>query len=128
MNDPTRMNNLARWYLDGIWVSKDENIAFLLYLRSAEMKGSFGINNLASCDRDGIWIAQSEQKAFELYSQSAELNDSSVNSNLACCYEFGIEVVKTHKKFLNYFLDQLKWAILLALTILVVVWICKSYW
>ncbi|GBC21932.1 kinase-like domain-containing protein [Rhizophagus irregularis DAOM 181602=DAOM 197198] len=83
----------------GIGISVDEQKAFDLYQKAANLGNSLGINdlgkfnwniNLGGCYEKGIGTDIDYQKAFELYQKAANLGYSSGINNLGHCYQNGI--------------------------------------
>src|SRR5260363_42480 len=75
-------------YEHGIGVEKDENKAFILYQKSAEMNNSNGMYQVGYCYYLGIGIEIDEQKAFSYYLKSAEGGNSMGIWKTAWCYYY----------------------------------------
>ncbi|GBC21940.2 kinase-like domain-containing protein [Rhizophagus irregularis DAOM 181602=DAOM 197198] len=60
----------------GIGISVDNQKAFELYQKAADLGNSSGINDLGYCYLNGIGTGIDKKKAFELYQKAAELDNS----------------------------------------------------
>ncbi|POG75286.1 uncharacterized protein OCT59_024281 [Rhizophagus irregularis] len=74
----------------GIGISIDEQKAFELYQKAADLGNVLGINDLGYCYKHGIGINIDKKKAFELYQKAAYLGNSFGINNLGHCYKNGI--------------------------------------
>ncbi|GBC10027.1 hypothetical protein RclHR1_00930005 [Rhizophagus clarus] len=100
---PSGINRLGYCYENGIGTDIDEQKAFLLYQKAAELGNSQGISKLGWCYESGFGIYVDEQKAFQLYQVAADLENAFGIINLGNCYENGIGTdTDTQKAFELY--------------------------
>ncbi|GBB84158.1 hypothetical protein RclHR1_01080014 [Rhizophagus clarus] len=88
------MKNLGYCYEKGIGTDINEQKAFELYQKSADLGNSIGIKNLGQCYYEGIGTDTDKQKAFELYQKAANLGNDTAQYNIAIMYEYGNGVKK----------------------------------
>ncbi|PKY61462.1 HCP-like protein, partial [Rhizophagus irregularis] len=81
-----------------IGINVDNQKAFELYQKAADLGNSSGINDLGYCYLNGIGTGNDKKKAFELYQKAAELGNSSGINNLGDCYQYGIGTDINNKK------------------------------
>ncbi|RHZ70485.1 hypothetical protein Glove_271g83 [Diversispora epigaea] len=86
--------------------TKDEEKAFLCYLKSAESGNSDGQYNLRNCYRIGIGTTKDEEKVFRWYLKSAEGGNSNGQYDLGNCYLDEIGPAKDEEKAFQWFLKS----------------------
>uniref|UniRef100_U9UNV8 HCP-like protein n=1 Tax=Rhizophagus irregularis (strain DAOM 181602 / DAOM 197198 / MUCL 43194) TaxID=747089 RepID=U9UNV8_RHIID len=84
------MNNLGFCYEKGIGTNYDEEKAFELYQKAANLGNFDAINNLGWCNYEGIGTDINEEKTFELYQKAANLGNLNGTCNLGWYYCEGI--------------------------------------
>ncbi|POG66361.1 kinase-like domain-containing protein [Rhizophagus irregularis DAOM 181602=DAOM 197198] len=92
----------------GIGISVDNQKAFELYQKAADLGNSSGINDLGYCYLNGIGTGIDKKKAFELYQKAAELGNSSGINNLGDCYQYGIGTDINNKKAFELYQNPIK--------------------
>src|SRR5204863_55450 len=85
-NDSNSIYLLGYFNYDGIGTSIDEQKAFELYQKAANLGNSVAQHNLAHV----YWLDKNYNKAFELFKKSAEGGCSDGMMMLGYCYNFGI--------------------------------------
>src|SRR5438034_8499355 len=74
----------------GIEISVNEQKAFELYRKAANLENPHEISSLGNCCQYGIGIGVDKQKAFELYQEAANLGNARGINNLGYCYHNGV--------------------------------------
>jgi TPR repeat protein len=86
----------------GIEVNVDEQKAFKLYQKAANLGNAYGINSLGYCYDIGIGTNIDKQKAFKLYRQAAILGSALAINNLGVCYSITRTKIDNQKAFELY--------------------------
>jgi TPR repeat protein len=109
LNDQNNSNSIVLLgdfnYL-GIGTSVNEQKAFELYQKAANLGNAVGIANLGYCYENGIETNTDEKKAFELYQKAANLGNRFAIYGLGECYQCGIGTKRNMKRHLNFIKRQ----------------------
>src|SRR5436190_2234310 len=92
-NDSNVIVILGEFNYFGIGTSVNEQTAFKLWQKAANLGNTVGTVFLGNCYQDGTGTSIDKQKAFELYQKAANLGNSSAQRNLAFMYENEDEIV-----------------------------------
>ena len=97
------MHNLAYMYMKGLGLENNNEKAFELYTKSADLGNRDAMCNLGYMYDKGIYVDKNYEKAFELYTKSANLGDKYAMYNLGNMYEKGLYVEKDYVKAIDFY-------------------------
>lgn len=81
--------NLARCYLEGFGIEKNEDNSFLWFTKSAEQGYPEALREIGNCYYSGISIMKNNAKAIEYYTKAAGIGDLKAQLLLADIYQEG---------------------------------------
>ena len=87
----------------GMLTDLNNQKAFELFQKAANLGNAYGINYLGYCYLNGIGTDVNKQKAFELYQKAADLGFADAINQLGYCYQFGIGTDINEQKALEMF-------------------------
>ncbi len=96
--DALSCHYLGVMYRDGLYVGKDDEKAFLCFLKAAEKGVAVSQHQLALCFLDGIGVGKDPAAFFEWTARAAGQEEPEAVANLAICYWNGFQVEKNPAK------------------------------
>ncbi|KAF0543570.1 HCP-like protein [Gigaspora margarita] len=104
------LNELGYFYENGICTDKDDQKAFIYYLKSADGGNATAQNEIGYYFENGIGTDKDENKAFQYYLKSAEnaVEGGSIEAqnSLGLCYQNGTGTIKDEKKAFQCFMKS----------------------
>ena len=94
---------LADCYLKGLGTGKDEEAAFMWYLKGAEAGDTVCMTGTANCYLNGWGTEADLEKSFYWDMKAAEAGSPEAISNVAICYEGGLGTEKNEAEALRWY-------------------------
>jgi len=101
--DASSQYDLARLYLYGKGVDRDDKRAFELFLRSAEQGNAGAQASLGACYRKGLGVPKDNVKSFMWYEKSAGQGNADGQCGLGFCYDEGSGVVRDYSMAVKWY-------------------------
>ena len=94
---------MGMYYLHGIGVEENDEIAFQWFKKAAEQNDSDGQNMLGRCYQEGWGTTKDVSEAYNWFKRAAAKGHADAQNNLAKCYHDGIGTNVDYKKSFDLF-------------------------
>jgi hypothetical protein len=82
----------------------NSNLAFQMYLKSAELGNSDAINMVGLCYMAGYGVSKDDAEAIKWWLKASEAGNSNAQASIGACYERGTGVPQDYKEALKWYI------------------------